>query len=130
MKKNDWLKNLLINRLDHREKYKERVLSGVHRAVDDIGFFVIEKFSPMQNKYGFNVPRVYIELLEMQTSAPLKPSIEEVRSSFLHLLDLGIIRSQARNKDKNILTYNYYFTDLGLAVAEYMKRWDGSGPLL
>jgi len=130
------IKDFLIYCLDHQEKYKERILAGVHRAVDDIGFFVIKNLAPIyngKNLYGgehFNVPGVYMELLKTQTSALLKPFIEEVRSSVLRLLDLGIVRSQARYKDGNILEYAYYFTDLGLAVAEYMKRWDGSGPLL
>lgn len=131
LKNNDWLKNLLINRLDHREKYKERVLSGVHRAMDDIGGFIIRNHATKNNYKGepFNVPSVYKELLQTQTSALLKPSIEEVRSSVLRLLDLGIVRSQFRYKD-NIFEYNYYFTELGIEVAKYMERWDGSGPLL
>lgn len=127
------IKDFLTYRLDHQEKYKERVLSGVHRAMDGIGGFIIKNHATKNNYKGepFNVPGVYVymELLQTQTTALVKPSLEEIRSSVFRLLDLGIVRSQFRFKD-NIFEYNYYFTELGIEIAKYMESNSGSGRLL
>jgi len=117
-----WLKELLINAIKSQLSYKEIILEGIARTIDEIGYSII-KFWALPNpseKRHFNILSMTNFL--NQTLPGRELTKEEVRSSVHRFLDLGIVTMRAEDKTPNVFETAYHWTSFGKKILEFIKE--------